>query len=165
MHVRVDSERRLSANELDSWAGLLRVHGTITRQLDGDLVARHGISLSDYDVLVFLANSPDRRMRMSELADSVLISQSGVTRLVDRLVRREFVEREPCPDDRRGAFAVLTDAGYAKLVEAAGTHVADVRARFLQHLTDNEQDVLARLWERILPGTSETFSRLKPHAG
>lgn len=162
MHKQVDTARRLTANELDAWAGLLRVHGTVTRQLDADLIAAYGISLSDYDVLVFLANSPDRRMRMSELADSVLISQSGVTRLVDRLVRRGLLEREPCADDRRGAFAVLTPAGHAKLSEAAETHVADVRARFLGHLTDEEQALLAGLWERILPGTSGTFSRLKP---
>ena len=156
------SAHRLTLQDLAAWAGFLRVHAGISRVLDAELSARHDIGLSEYDVLVFLANAPDRRLRMSELAESVLISQSGITRLVDRLVTRGYVERVKCSEDKRGAFAAITCNGLEKLIEANCTHIAGVQERFLDRLTDEEKVMLGELWERILPDVSETFRRLVP---
>ena len=101
----------LNRRELAAWRGMLRVHAAITRQLDAELIASHGISLSSYEVLLFLADAPDGQLRMSDLADGVLLSRSGLTRLVDRLVRDGLVRRERCEDDARGLNAVITPAG------------------------------------------------------
>lgn len=165
MSASADTRRELNGRELRSWGGFLRAYGILTRELDGELTAEHGITLSDYEVLLFLASTPDRRLRMSELADSVLISQSGITRLVDRLTRRGLVRREPCSDDRRGLFAVLTHDGLAKLREASPTHLAGVRSRFLGRLSDEEQAMLGDLWERLVPGTAEALSPLARRSG
>ena len=151
---------RLSEAELGAWAGFLRVNAALSRDMDARLQSEHGISLSDYDVLVVLANTPERRMRMSEIAESVLISQSGITRLVDRLVARGLVEREECPDDRRGYFAVLTGAGLAKVRKASRSHLVDVTERFLDRLSEAELEMLVEIWERLLPGTTEAVSPL-----
>lgn len=151
---------RMPAADLGAWAGFLRVNAAISRDLDARLQSEHGISISDYDVMVFLANAPERRMRMSDIAESVLISQSGITRLVDRLVGRGLVQREKCSDDRRGYFAVLTDAGLAKIREASTSHVADIRERFLAPLSASEKETLCAIWERLLPGTTAAVSPL-----
>lgn len=162
MRSTTDTAQRLSPTDLAAWAGFLRVHATVSQALDAELTAQHGITLSDYDVLVFLANAPQRRLRMSELAESVLISQSGITRLVDRLAARGYVERVKCPEDKRGAFAVLTNRGLRTLAAANGAHIASVRARFLDHLDDDQKACMAANWERILPDVLETFRRLAP---
>jgi DNA-binding MarR family transcriptional regulator len=164
MAVAGTTSRRLTSDELVAWAGFLRVHGEITHALDADLAA-HGISLSDYDVLVFLANAPERRLRMSELAESVLITQSGITRLVDRLVARGLVERQRCSEDRRGSFAVLTDRGVTTLDAARGRHLDGVRERFLDRLHPDDLAALAAAWERLSPGLAERLSRLRPPPG
>jgi DNA-binding MarR family transcriptional regulator len=130
---------------------MLRVHAALTRTLDAQLVAAHGLSLSSYEVLLFLADSPDGRMRMSELANSVLLSRSGLTRLVDRLERDGLLHREPCGDDRRGYFAIISPAGRRLFQAARRTHLEGVRAGFLSHFTRVELRTLGRLWER-LPG-------------
>ena len=101
----------LSGAELASWRGFLRVHAALERELDAELAERHGLPLSSYEVLLTVADAPGERMRMSEIADSVLLSRSGVTRLVDRLERDGLVERIPCEDDARGQYAVLTSRG------------------------------------------------------
>ena len=130
-------------------AGVLRAHSRLMAELDAELVREHQLPLSTYDVLVQLAHAPDRRLRMSELADSVLLSPSGLTRLVDRLCRDGLVERVPCDDDARGSFAVLTGRGLARFSDARGTHLAGVRRLFLDHLSPGEQRNLARTWGRI----------------
>lgn len=140
---------RLSELELRAWRGMLRAHAALTKALDSDLEAEHGIPLTSYEVLLHLAAAPEQRMRMSELADSVLLSRSGLTRLVDRMEREGLLARGSCQSDARGSFAVLTDAGRAKLSAARGTHLAGVRARFLDRLSEHEQEVLATCWERV----------------
>ena len=90
----------LSASELAAWRGLLQVHARVTRQLDAQMHAEHDLSISAYEVLMFLADAPDRRMRMSDIADRVLLSRSGCTRLVDRLAKLGYVAR--CADDTDG---------------------------------------------------------------
>jgi DNA-binding MarR family transcriptional regulator len=92
---------------------------------------------------------------MAELADGVLLSRSGMTRLVDRLERDGLLERDPCTDDGRGTYAVLTDKGEALLAEARRTHLDGVRDRFLQHFEPDELRTLATLWNRVLPGSAD----------
>jgi DNA-binding MarR family transcriptional regulator len=143
---------RLDRDELAAWRGMLRVHSDMTRVLDAELTHRHGLPLTSYEVLLFLADSPDGRMRMSELADSVLLSRSGVTRLVDRLERDGLLKREQCEEDARGYFAAITDRGRALFTEARRTHLAGVRERFLSRFSRDDLRTLGELWEKVPPG-------------
>src|SRR3954454_10750472 len=104
--------------ELDAWRGFLRTHAPLVRELDDELTERHGLPLSSYDVLVQLDEAPEGRLRMSSLADAVLLSRSGLSRLVTRLEGQGLIERAECPNDARGAFAAITNAGRARLDEA-----------------------------------------------
>jgi DNA-binding MarR family transcriptional regulator len=141
-----------TATELGAWRGLLRVHASLVRALDAELDAQHGVPISSYEVLIHLADAPEGKMRMRDLADAALLSRSGLTRLVDRLERDGLIERASCPSDARGAFAVITDAGRALLARARPAHRAGVRRRFLDHFEDDELLLLAGYWERVLPG-------------
>jgi DNA-binding MarR family transcriptional regulator len=136
--------------ELDAWRGFLRVHATLVSELDDELTERHGLPLSSYDVLVQLDEAGDGRLRLSQLADAVLLSRSGLSRLVTRLEKQGLLEREECPSDARGAFAVITEAGRRRLAEARATHRAGVRERFLDKLGEREMRQLARAWSRLL---------------
>ena len=142
----------LDRNELAAWRGMLRVHADMTRVLDAELTRRHGLPLTSYEVLLFLADSPDGRMRMSELADSVLLSRSGLTRLVDRLERDGLLEREQCEEDARGYFAAITDEGRDLFDEARRTHLAGVRERFLSRFSNDDLRTLGQLWEKVPHG-------------
>jgi DNA-binding MarR family transcriptional regulator len=142
----------LSPEELAAWRGFLRVHAAILKELDAELVAAHGLSLSAYEVLLFLADAPDGRMRMSDLADGVLLSRSGLSRLVDRLEQARLVERERCDTDARGLNAVITPAGRKKFAAARKVHLSGVRERFLELLDTQDREVLAEIWERLRPG-------------
>jgi DNA-binding MarR family transcriptional regulator len=150
--MQTSAVTQLSDLELAAWRGFLRVHSALVRELDRELEMAHGLPLTQYEVLIHLNNAPDKRLRMSELASSVLLSQSGVTRLVDRLERDGLVVREPCPSDRRGLHARLTEEGRHRLAEARPTHLAGVRERFLSRLDDDELRALAAVWERVRPG-------------
>jgi DNA-binding MarR family transcriptional regulator len=143
------SVKPLAPLELAAWRGLLRAHARLVRALDADLEASHGITLTAYEVLLLLHEAPGRRLRMSDLAESALLSQSGMTRLVDRLVGQGLVERVPCEDDRRGLFAHLTPAGLQLFRRARSTHLAGVRERFLRHFSAAELGALGEQWERI----------------
>ena len=136
--------------ELDAWRGFLRAHATLVRELDDELTERHGLPLSSYDVLVQLDGAADGRLRLSQLADAVLLSRSGLSRLVTRLEKQGLLEREECPSDARGAFAAITEAGRRRLAEARATHRAGVRERFLDKLGEREMRQLARAWSRLL---------------
>jgi DNA-binding MarR family transcriptional regulator len=144
----------LDRDELAAWRGLLRVHAEMTRALDAELTRRHGLPLTSYEVLLYLADAPGGRMRMAELADSVLLSRSGLTRLVDRLERDGLLTREQCEDDARGWFAAITDTGRAVFDEARATHLAGVRERFLSRFSRDELRVLGDLWEKVQPGSA-----------
>lgn len=141
----------LDARELRAWRGLLHVHATLVKALDAEMAAAHGIGITAYEVLLHLADAPEHRMRMYDLASSVLLSRSGLTRLVDRLERDGLLERESCQSDARGAFAVLTDAGRRKLEAARPTHLAGVRRHFLDALSPEEQELLGDAWDKVLP--------------
>jgi DNA-binding MarR family transcriptional regulator len=130
---------------------MLRVHACLTKALDADLEAQHGMPLSSFEVLVRLADADGERMRMCDLADSIVLSRSGLTRLVDRLERDGLIVRESCPSDARGAFARLTPRGREVLGEARATHIAGVRELFLDRLSEPELAALADVWDRLLP--------------
>jgi DNA-binding MarR family transcriptional regulator len=146
----------LTPVELGAWRGMLRVHTALVRELDAELLAAHDLPLSSYDVLIYLQSAPGKRLRMAELADSVLLSRSGVTRLVDRLEREGLIVRDTCTSDGRGCFAVLTDAGEALLARARPTHLDGVRERFLSRFSEDELAQLAEYWERVRPGAAAT---------
>ena len=141
----------LDERELRAWRGLLRVHTTLVKALDAELVAEHGLAVTSYEVLMYLADSPGGQMRMHDLAASVLLSRSGLTRLVDRLERDGLIRRKACDSDARGAYAVLTDTGRRKLDAARHTHLAGVRNHFLDKLDDEEMDRLGDVWVKVLP--------------
>src|SRR3954447_19645699 len=145
---------QLTPVELGAWRGLLRVHAALVKSLDAELSATHELPLSSYEVLITLEAAPGRKLRMSELADSVLLSRSGMTRLVDRLEQNGLLERDHCTADGRGCFAVLTDKGQGVLESARPTHLGGVRERFLSQFGEDELRTLAAWWERVLPGAA-----------
>ena len=139
----------LSAHELAAWRGMLQVHARVTQQLDAQMHAEHGLSVSAYEVLMFLADAPEHRMRMSDIAERVLLSRSGCTRLVDRLVELGYVTRCAASTDGRGLYAQLTDAGVTKVGAARATHLAGVREFFLDRLTATDEIALGDIWSRF----------------
>lgn len=141
--------RRLTGEEMNAWRSFLRAHARLERVLEAELVANHPLTLGGYDVLVQLAEAPDRRLRMAELADAVLLSRSGVTRLVDRLEVAGMVTRERYESDGRGVVAVLTAKGVDTLREAARTHLAGVMRHFVEHLTPEELKEFGALCGRL----------------
>ena len=145
----------LSSAELAAWRGMLRVQSSLLQDMDAELNAAHGLALRSYEVLLHLEDALQHRLRMSDLCTSVLLSASGVSRLVDRLEREGLVRRERCSEDGRGYWAVLTSAGSLKLTEARATHLAGVRRLFLQHFDDRDLTQLASYWDRVVPGAAE----------
>ena len=143
----------LTAPEQAAWRSFLRAHATVVRRLEAELVAEHELPLASYDVLVQLSEAPERRLRMTELADRVLLSRSGLTRLVDRLARDGLVHRQACPDDARGTLAVLTDAGLDRLRTAWPTHLRGVAAH-LGRLSPAEVEQLTVLMAKLVPEPS-----------
>lgn len=141
-----DPVRALPTREqVESWRAFLRAHATIARVLETELVAEQRLSLAAYDVLVQLAEAPDRRLRMTELASAVLLSRSGVTRLVDRLERAGLVARCRVADDGRGVAAELTEAGLTRLRTASRTHLAGVQRHFVARLSPEDLAALERI--------------------
>lgn len=137
--------------ELAAWRGLLEVHARVTQQLDLEMHAAHGLSLSAYEVLMFLDDAPEHRLRMSDIAASVLLSRSGCTRLVDRLVQLGYVTRCAASCDGRGLYAHLTEAGLRKVRSARATHREGVRRVFLGFLSAADQTALGEIWGRLAP--------------
>jgi DNA-binding MarR family transcriptional regulator len=146
--------RELEPVELAAWRGLLRAHAALVKELDAELEGVHGLPLSSYEVLVVLESAPDRQLRMAELAEHVLLSRSGMTRLIDRLEREGLVARHTCSGDGRGCYAALTESGGRMVLQARATHLAGVRERFLHHFSEEELRMLAACWERVVPGAA-----------
>ncbi len=136
---------------LEAWVRLLRAHAWATRTLSADLFAEHGLTINDYEALLRLSRAEDGRMRRVDLADQLLLTASGVTRLLDGLEKAGFVERATCASDRRVVYAVLTDTGRTKLEEASSSHIAAVCDFFEQRFSEEELVQLAKLLDR-LPG-------------
>jgi len=141
----------LQGSSLEAWRSYLQSQRSILRELDADLVAEHGLTARDYEVLLYLAQAPDSKLPMSALAESTMLTRSGVTRLIDGLVNAGLIERMSCPSDARVSYARLTDAGLAKLRDASRTHIAGIRRLFLEHFSADEIEHLAQLLGR-LPG-------------
>lgn len=156
---------------LDAWRAFLQAHGRLFRRLDEELRAEHGISLPEYDALLQIALAPDRRLRMSRLASRVLLSKSGVTRLVDRLVADGLVERTQCSSDARGAEATLTPDGLARLRTAAPTHLRGVDSYFVSAIDPSDLAVLERVMDAIsrragdAAGTPDSDAACDPQDG
>lgn len=146
-----DEGKQVSRHDprLSAWRAFLRTHATVVRQLERELSEEQQLALTDYDVLVQLAAADERRLRMSELADRLLLSRSGATRLVDRLVAAGLVERVTCDSDRRGQWASLTSAGLERLRAASPTHLRGVARHFLDRLEPAELAELERMLDRI----------------
>jgi DNA-binding MarR family transcriptional regulator len=142
---------RLDGAALEAWRSYLQSHASIVRVLDAELVAEHGMTTRDYEVLLYLAQAPDRRLPMSALAGSTMLTRSGITRLIDGLVAGGLIERVACPNDARVSYAQLTDAGYEQLRSAGCSHVTSIRRLFLKHFSAEELEQLASLLSR-LPG-------------
>lgn len=129
---------------LAPWRAFLLAHARVSRRLDEELRAEHDLSLGEYDALLNLAEAPDRRLRMNTLANRVVLSKSGVTRLIDRLVADGLVVRDSCLSDARGAEAVLTEAGLARLRRASKTHLRGIEEHFLSRIAMTDLAVLER---------------------
>jgi DNA-binding MarR family transcriptional regulator len=131
-------ENRLSVAEMRAWQALLHAHDQVTRALDAELRAEHGISMADYDVLLRLARASDRTLRMTDLAERVMMSPSGLTRVVDRLVAAELVRRDRAQRDARVMLVCLTEQGRQALRRAARTHLRGVREHFTGKLSQTQ---------------------------
>ena len=134
---------------LGPWIRFLRAHAAITRQLSARLEAQHGLTLSDFDVLAQLYFAPDHALRRIDLARQVLLTASGITRLLDGLERAGWVAKRRCESDARVTYAVLTEEGVRKFEATRTSHAADIDEVFASRFTDDERrqldDLLAKL--------------------
>jgi len=142
------------------WRAFLVAHARVTRRLDEELRAEHDLTLGEYDALLALAESPERRLRMNTLADRVILSKSGVTRLIDRLVKDELVVRDQCLTDARGAEAVLTDKGLERLRRASRTHLRGIERHFFEIVEAADLDAI----QRSMVAVAEDAERKRPTA-
>jgi DNA-binding MarR family transcriptional regulator len=154
------AEVALDDPRLGAWRAFLFAQAAVLRRLESELLEEERISLAEYDALVQLAIPEDRRLRMSELADRLIISRSGVTRLVDRLESQGLVARSQCAPDGRGAYAVLTDAGLVRLREAVPTHLRHVDEHFLSLITPQELAVIQEAMTRVARATGRCVAQL-----
>ena len=141
--------RWLDETEMRVWRAFLEANGRLTQRINDGLKAAGDMTLDDYEVLVHLSESDAHRLRMSELSERLLHSQSRLTQRIDRLAGRGYVVREKCPEDRQGTFAVLTPAGLEALQATAPHHLGDVRAALIDLIEPHEQAVLADVLERV----------------
>jgi DNA-binding MarR family transcriptional regulator len=136
-------------DQLESWIAFLRSHSAITRELSAQLQREHGLTLNDYEVLLHLSHSEGGRMRRVDLAQTVLLTASGITRLLEGLERGGFVCKETCASDARVSYAKLTDEGAQKLSDAAVTHLRGIDELFLSRYSEAERATLAELLGRL----------------
>jgi DNA-binding MarR family transcriptional regulator len=136
-------------DRLEAWVRFLRAHAALTRDLSAELVAEHGLTINDYEVLLHLARAPEQQLRRVDLADRVILTASGITRLLEGLERAGLVERVQCDSDRRVVYAKLTPAGAEKLRESGRTHVAGIDALFLGRFSEEELATLSSLLARL----------------
>mgnify|MGYP000111625686 CR=1 FL=1 len=145
-----DAEPRwLDDEQQGAWRRIIAGTTRLLDDLDRDLRTAHDLTLADYEILVHLSEAPDERLRMNELAEQALVSRPRLTHRVNRLEARHLVEREACPTDRRGTFAVLTPAGRAAIELAAPTHVASVRRLVVDVMTTRQLDQLGEYMGRV----------------
>ncbi|MFD7893745.1 MarR family winged helix-turn-helix transcriptional regulator [Streptomyces sp. NPDC059568] len=141
--------RALNRTERDVWLGFLYTHLQLLRKLDKTLMDSQGIPTSSYEVLLTLSEAPEGRLRMKDVAASLVISRSGLTRIVDDLERKGYVERQKCPTDARGLDAVLTDNGWKAFRRARKVHLTHLRGEFLDKLSEEQLRALDEIWRTI----------------
>ncbi|WP_063843128.1 MarR family transcriptional regulator [Sphaerimonospora mesophila] len=144
----MEDPRWLSPQEQRAWRAHLAAHRLLFHQLDRELQEK-GLSLNDYEILVNLSESPDHRMRMSELADATIQSRSRLSHQISRMEAAGLVVRASCDDDRRGTFAVLTDLGWETIQRAAPDHVAGVRRHLIDLLTPEQVSAIEEIYAPI----------------
>jgi DNA-binding MarR family transcriptional regulator len=137
-----------------AWTRLLRAHATTTRELNAQLQAEHGLTVNDYEALYVLSRNDDLRLKPVELAQRLLLTPSGITRLLDGLERSGLVSRAPCPADRRVLYAQLTEAGAARLEAASCSHVGSIRSLFEENMSTEEIDQLVDVLGKV-PGVAD----------
>ena len=140
---------REQAPAVGAWVNLIRGQSAAVRAINAQLVADHGLTVNDFECMLMLARAEDRRLRRVDLAEQLILTASGVTRLLDGLEKEGWVDRAACASDRRVTYAVLTDEGLTKLREASKSHVADLRAFFESRYSNDELEQLAALLGRI----------------
>ena len=138
----------LNPAEMKAWRQYIIASRRLLEALDDDL-SGHDLSMADYEVLAQLSDAPERRMRMSELADVAMVSRSRLSHRIKVMEKAGWVKREACPDDKRGYFAIMTPKGWKAIVAAAPDHVSSVRNRFLDVLDKNDQKILAEIFARV----------------
>lgn len=155
MSTQMSQPQWLDADEQHAWREFLHATRLLEAVLDRDLQAQ-GLQLSEYEIISMLSEQPDRRLRMSEIAELVVQSRSRLTHTAGRLEQRGWVRREACAGDRRGVELVLTDLGYAEIARMAPTHVDGVRRNFVAHLSREDLLALGRAMEAISLGIQST---------
>ena len=143
------------SSTLDAWVRLLRAHASLTRSLSAQLVAEHGLTINDYEALLHLSRTEGGQMKRVELAQQLILTPSGVTRLLDGLEGAGWVTKGTCPSDARVTYAVLTEEGREKLETASRSHIAQVRAVFDERFSKSELETLAALLGRLPGGGSD----------
>ncbi len=141
---------RIADNRMQTWQAFLEAHSKVIRVLESEMIEDQSLPLTWYDILANLNYSPDGKMRMQTLADSVVLSRSGLTRLFDRMTKEGLVTREPCPEDRRGTYAVITPQGADALARANPGHYRGIREHFLDKLDDSDVEAIQRALAKIL---------------
>ena len=166
VHPAVERPLEPRDQRLAPWRAFLLAHARVVRRLDEELRAEHDLTIGEYDALLTIAQAPERRIRMRHLADEVILSKSGVTRLIDRLVDDGLVERSACLSDARGAEAVLTDRGMARLRAASKTHLRGIDEHFLAVLDAGDLHAIERTMTSIAthagPGSMAEAGRCGP---
>jgi DNA-binding MarR family transcriptional regulator len=146
----------LNPREMKAWRSYIIASRRLLEALESDLDG-HDLSMPDYEVLAQLSDAPDRRMRMSELAEIAMLSKSRLSHRMKVMETAGWVRREVCPEDKRGSFAVMTEKGWRAIVKAAPDHVASVRNRFVDNLTLKEQEELAKIFDRVTTKLRDDF--------
>jgi DNA-binding MarR family transcriptional regulator len=146
----------LNPREMKAWRSYIIASRRLLEALESDLDG-HDLSMPDYEVLAQLSDAPDRRMRMSELAEIAMLSKSRLSHRMKVMEKSGWVRREVCPEDKRGSFAVMTEKGWRAIVKAAPDHVASVRNRFVDNLTLKEQEELAKIFDRVTTKLRDDF--------
>jgi DNA-binding MarR family transcriptional regulator len=147
-----------ASSAVDAFVGLIRSHALVTRELSSQLSHDHGLTISEYEALLRLFRAENHAMRRVDLAAELLLTPSGVTRLLDGLEEAGYVGKESCESDARVTYAVLTEAGKRKLARAGRTHVEQVRAAFEERFTEGELKTLAELLGRLSGGADDSES-------
>ena len=148
MAAKQSAPKWLNPREMKAWRSYIIASRRLLDALDADLEG-HDLSMADYEVLAQLSDAPERKMRMSELAELAMVSKSRLSHRMKVMEKAGWVRREECESDRRGSYAVMTDQGWKAIVKAAPSHVASVRNRLMDHLTVKDQEDLAKIFDRL----------------